>query len=206
MEPPYISISGLIGVGKTTLAKVLGEKMSIPVFYEPVIDNEYLADFYADQKRYAYPLQIYLLNKRFRQQQEIIWGNKGAIQDRTIYEDTIFARMLKDDDLINPRDFETYLSLSSCLFNFMKKPDFIIHLDISPKTSMERIRTRNRDCEKNVSVTYLERLHMYYKSWIIEISKKIPVLIINYETYKPVDEVVETIEHWYKNESHMYIV
>lgn len=206
MEPPYISISGLIGAGKTTLATALGEKMGIPVFYEPVIDNEYLSDFYADKKKYAYPLQIYLLNKRFRQQQEIIWSNKGAIQDRTIYEDAIFARMLKDDGLISPRDLDTYLSLSACLFNFMKKPDFIIHLDITPKTSMERIKSRSRDCERGLPIEYLEKLHECYKSWIEEISRKIPTLIIDYETYKPVTEVVEMIDHWYRNESHLYII
>lgn len=59
--------------------------------YEPVIDNEYLNDFYRDQKKYSFTLQIYLLNNRFRQQQQIIWAGKGGVQDRTIYEDSVFG-------------------------------------------------------------------------------------------------------------------
>ena len=110
----FISISGLIGAGKSTLATKLAEKMSLPCFYEPVMDNEYLADFYKDPARYSFPLQvelltttptiiifplffsfikIYLLNRRFQQHQSIIWQGQGGVQDRTIYEDSVFARV-----------------------------------------------------------------------------------------------------------------
>ena len=80
----------------TTLAKALAEVMGLPVHYEPVTDNVYLEDFYKDMKRYGFPLQIYLLNKRYRQQQQIIWQGHGGVQDRTIYEDAIFAKMLRE--------------------------------------------------------------------------------------------------------------
>ena len=69
----FIGISGLIGAGKTTLAEALAEKLGLPVHYEPVIDNVYLADFYEDMSKYAFPLQVFLLNKRFKQQQQIVW-------------------------------------------------------------------------------------------------------------------------------------
>ena len=68
---PFIAISGLIGAGKTTLATALGEALDLPIFYEPVIDNVYLTDFYGDMARYAFPLQVFLLNKRFAQQQRV---------------------------------------------------------------------------------------------------------------------------------------
>lgn len=73
----FISISGMIGAGKTTLADALGEKLSLPVYHEPVADNAYLADFYKDKLRYGFPLQVYLLNRRFQQHQQIIWTGKG---------------------------------------------------------------------------------------------------------------------------------
>ncbi len=69
----FIGICGLIGAGKTTLAESLAKEMGLPVYYEPVTDNIYLEDFYGDMKKYAFPLQIYLLNKRFKQQQQIVW-------------------------------------------------------------------------------------------------------------------------------------
>lgn len=96
LENVYISIAGLIGAGKTTLAKALAEVLGLPVHYEPVTDNVYLEDFYKDMKRYGFPLQIYLLNKRYRQQQQIVWEGRGGVQDRTIYEDAIFAKMLRE--------------------------------------------------------------------------------------------------------------
>jgi len=99
-EQLFIAISGLIGAGKTTLAKALAETMGLPAYYEPVADNEYLADFYADQKTFAFPLQIYLLNARFRQHQQIIWSGRGGVSDRSIYEDQIFAKILKDQVLL----------------------------------------------------------------------------------------------------------
>jgi deoxyadenosine/deoxycytidine kinase len=69
----FIGISGLIGAGKTTLAEALAEKLGLPVHYEPVIDNIYLQDFYQDMAKYSFPLQVFLLNKRFKQQQQIVW-------------------------------------------------------------------------------------------------------------------------------------
>ena len=77
----FISISGMIGAGKSTLATALAKKLNLPVYYEPVIDNVYLEDFYKDMKKYSFPLQVYLLNRRFAQQlQQIVWSGKGGIQ------------------------------------------------------------------------------------------------------------------------------
>eukprot|EP00930_Biecheleria_cincta_P039945 TRINITY_DN27410_c0_g1_i1.p1 TRINITY_DN27410_c0_g1~~TRINITY_DN27410_c0_g1_i1.p1 ORF type:complete len:162 (+),score=21.83 TRINITY_DN27410_c0_g1_i1:50-487(+) len=78
----FIGISGLIGAGKSTLATALGKELGLPVYYEPVADNDYLADFYKDMHKYAFPMQIFLLNKRFRQQQQamasvvVLWTTK----------------------------------------------------------------------------------------------------------------------------------
>src|SRR5512138_3233242 len=107
----FIGIAGLIGAGKTTLAKALGQHLDLEVHFEPVIDNEYLADFYRDTKRYSFAMQIYLLNRLFQQHQEIIWRGSGGVQDRTIYEDAIFAKALRDMGLMDARDYDTYVTL-----------------------------------------------------------------------------------------------
>jgi deoxyadenosine/deoxycytidine kinase len=97
MKGKVIAISGVIGVGKTTLATDLGKLARMPVFYEEVVENGYLEDFYRDMKKYSFPLQIYLLNKRFRQQQQVLWSESGGIIDRSIYEDLVFAKMLCEE-------------------------------------------------------------------------------------------------------------
>ena len=99
----FIGIAGMIGAGKSTLATALGAHLDLPVYYEPVKDNAYLADFYRDTAKYAFATQIYLLNRRFQQHQEIIWRGGGGVQDRTIYEDAVFAKMLVQLDLCMDR-------------------------------------------------------------------------------------------------------
>ena len=195
----YIGISGLIGVGKTTLADELGKKMDLPVYHEPVIDNAYLEDFYKDMKRNAFRLQIYLLNQRFSQQQQIIWQKKGAIQDRTIYEDQIFARVLCDQGDMDERDYQTYIDLFNNMSNFMSRPNLIIHLDVSPEESMERIKLRNRDCEKDISIEYLQRLYQAYEKTLQEIGKSIPIIRVNYNKFKTAEGMAEMIYREYQS-------
>ncbi|XP_065185358.1 deoxyadenosine kinase-like [Sycon ciliatum] len=189
----FISISGLIGAGKSTLATELAKLMDLPCHYEPVLDNEYLADFYKDPARYSFPLQVYLLNRRFQQHQQIIWSGKGGVQDRTIYEDSVFARVLKDSGMMEPREFETYTSLFSNMSNFMKKPNLIVHLDVSPEESKRRIAMRNRDCEKTITLDYLTNLHAAYEDFLQEIARIIPVIRVNYNQFRTAQEMAEVI-------------
>lgn len=193
----FISISGLIGAGKTTLAEALGKELDLPVFYEPVIDNTYLADFYRDPKKYSFALQIYLLNRRFRQQQQIVWSGKGGVQDRTIYEDSVFARMLKDSSLMEDRDYDTYMSLFSNMSNFMRKPNVIVHLDVTPEESLERILMRSRSCETTISIEYLRGLYAAYDRFVQEISLVIPVIKVNYSKFRTAEEMAKLIHTEY---------
>jgi len=199
MENVFIGISGLIGAGKTTLATALAKKLKLPVYYEPVVDNEYLADFYRETKKYAFNMQIYLLNARFKQQQQIIWQGKGGVQDRTIYEDSIFARMLCESGLMDERDYRTYLSLFQNMSNFMKKPNIIVHLDVSPAESLRRIKLRNRDCESSVSLEYLTNLYKAYDIFLKDINRIIPVIKVDYERFRTADEMAEAIAQHYYN-------
>ncbi len=193
----FIGIAGIIGAGKTTLATALGQHLGLDVHYEPVIDNEYLDDFYRETKKYAFAMQIYLLNRRFQQHQEIIWRGRGGVQDRTIYEDAIFAKTLRDMDLMDERDYETYVSLFRNLSNFMCRPNFIIYLDVTPEKSLARIRERSRGCETGVSLEYLNQLYEGYDEFLQEISRLIPVLRVQWNEFWDVQPLAEAITREY---------
>ena len=197
----FIGIAGLIGAGKTTLATALGEHLNVPVYYEPVADNKYLADFYQEPAKYGFQMQIYLLNRRFQQHQEIIWRGHGGVQDRTIYEDAIFAKTLKQQGMIDQRDYETYLQLFKHMSHFMCRPNVIIYLDLSPESSMERIKARAREVESSVPIEYLQLLHRGYEEFIDDISRSIPVIRVPWEDFRDTSEVIALVEDVYFKES-----
>jgi deoxyadenosine kinase len=197
----FIGIAGMIGAGKSTLAAALGQHLGIDTYYEPVADNEYLADFYQDTARYSFAMQVYLLNRRFQQHQEIIWRGRSAVQDRTIYEDSIFAKMLAKTGLMDERDYKTYVSLFRNMSNFMCKPSVIIYLDVSPESSAERIRMRSRDIETKIELGYLQALHEGYREFIDNISKVIPVIKVDYERFATAEEMADVIRREYLDTS-----
>lgn len=197
LQDLFIGIAGLIGAGKTTLATALGRHLDIPVYFEPVADNAYLADFYRDTARYAFATQIYLLNRRFQQHQEIIWRGGGGVQDRTIYEDAVFAKTLVNQGLLDERDYQTYLDLFRHMSHFMCRPNLIVYLDLSPQTSLARIHERSRDVESGISLDYLTALHAEYESFISDISRLIPVIRVDWEQYQDADAVAAAIEREY---------
>ena len=189
----FIGIAGLIGVGKSTLTKALASHLDLEVHHEPVVDNEYLEDFYTDTARHSFAMQVYLLNLRFQQHQEIIWRGRGAVQDRTIYEDSIFAKTLMDMGLMHPRDYRTYRSLFRNLAHFMCRPTAIVYLDCSPGTALERIQMRSRDCEKGITREYLERLYKEYDVFVSDISRIIPVIRVSWEQFHDVEAVADAV-------------
>jgi len=197
----FIGIAGIIGAGKTTLAAALAEHLDLPVHYEPVIDNEYLEDFYRETAKYSFAMQIYLLNRRFQQHQEIIWRGRGGVQDRTIYEDAIFAKTLRDMSLMEPRDYETYVNLFRNLSNFMCRPNAIVYLDVSPATSLQRIEQRSRGCESGITLDYLKRLYDNYEEFVGDISRLIPVIRVGYDEFWEVRDIAASITREYTRTS-----
>lgn len=180
----YISIAGIIGAGKTTLAKALSKTMNLPIYCEDAQDDPYLKKFYeSDTNEFGYQLQISLLTKRFEQQQQIIWNAKGAVQDRSIYEDGIFCKMLHDDKKISELDWTTYNKLAQIMFNLCGKPTVVIYLDVSPEEAHRRLRMRNREIECKVPLEYLKRLHEAYDEWIGTM-KDVRIIRVDYEKYK----------------------
>ena len=196
-EDNFIGISGLIGAGKTTLATELGKVLNLPVYYEPIIENEYLEDFYRDMKRYSFSFQIYLLNCRFRQHQQVLWNGTGGIQDRTLYEDSIFAKVLYEEGNMEEREYKTYLNLFRNMSNFMKKNTLIVHLDCKPEESLRRIKIRARGCETGITIDYLTKLYNAYEEFLKEISKVIPVIRVNYSKFKTAEEMAQIIKREY---------
>jgi len=200
-ENLFIGIAGMIGAGKSTLAASLGKHLGIDVYYEPVKENEYLEDFYRDTRRYSFATQIYLLNRRFQQHQEIIWRGRSAVQDRTIYEDSIFAKMLAESGLMEDRDYRTYLTLFRNMSNFMCKPNVIVYLDVSAERSLERIRSRGREVERGITLEYLAALHRGYEEFVRDISKVIPVIRVDYDRFATAEEMARVILREYLDQS-----
>jgi len=188
-----IAVSGIIGAGKTTLSNSLGKEFKAEVLYEPVEKNEYLAKFYEDMKKYSFPMQVYLLNHRFQQHQQMVWSGKNTIQDRSIYEDVIFAKMLREDGMMEELDFQTYRHLYSNMSNFLHRPDLILYLDVEPEEALRRVKMRNRGCETNLPVEYLHSLKKGYEDWLDDVSPRIPVLKINWNEFKSTEYVTELV-------------
>ena len=191
----FIGISGIIGAGKSTLAQNLAKHLGYEAFNEPVKENPYLEDFYADMNRWGAMMQIHLLFRRFEQHQQIVWNSKkGAVQDRTIYEDTIFARMLHEAGFIDQRDYETYIGHFNIMKRFLVYPDVLIYLRVNPEVSMQRIQERGRDAESRITLEYMEKLHQGYESFITEMDHYTRVLTLDWNEYKEPDEVARLVK------------
>ena len=163
----HIAIAGNIGVGKTTLCKMLSKQYKWSPLYEAVDNNPYLDDFYTDMQRWSFNLQVFFLNSRFRQVQDIKQSKKTIIQDRTIYEDAyIFAPNLNAMGLMPKRDYENYLSLFETMIHLVKAPDLLVYLESSIPNLVNKIHKRGREYEKTISIEYLSRLNERYEAWI----------------------------------------
>lgn len=163
----FIAIAGNIGSGKTTLTNLLAQRYSWEPHYEVVADNPYLADFYADMRRWSLQLQVFFLSQRFKAHQMILNSTASAIQDRSIYEDAhIFARALFEGGQMEKRDYENYLDLYSTMTQFLVPPDLVIYVRRSVPCLKERISERGRDYERNIADGYLHQLNQCYDEWI----------------------------------------
>ena len=190
----FLGISGIIGAGKSTLAQDLAVRLGYKAYNEPVKDNPYLEDFYSDMNRWGAMMQIHLLFRRFEQHQQIVWNSeKGAVQDRTIYEDTIFARMLHEAGFIDQRDYDTYLGHFNLMKRYLVYPDLLLYLRVEPETSLQRIAERGRKAESGITLDYMQKLHAGYESFIEEMSCYTRVLTLDWNQFLEMDEVAERI-------------
>lgn len=163
----HIAIAGNIGSGKTTLTKLLAARYGWKPRFEPVDNNPYLEDFYHDMNRWSFNLQVYFLNKRFKEVVEISKSTDTIIQDRTIYEDAcIFAPNLHDQGYMSDRDFKNYTDLFNLMMSLVKKPQLMIYIRSSIPTLVKHIEKRGRDYEKSIRIDYLTGLQKRYDDWL----------------------------------------
>ena len=163
----HIAIAGNIGSGKTTLTKMLAAHYGWTPKFESVDFNPYLADYYEDMERWSFNLQIYFLNKRFKDIVDISKQNDIVIQDRTIYEDArIFAPNLHSMGLMSTRDFENYSDLFDLMMSMVNPPDLLIYLKSSIPNLVAQIQKRGREYEKGIRIDYLTGLNDRYNEWI----------------------------------------
>ena len=170
-KPSFIGLAGNIGVGKTTLKKLLSEKLNWTPLFESASDNPYLSDFYSDMKRWSFNLQIFFLHKRFEMHQKMSASLTNVIQDRTIYEDLeIFAKNLYRLGKLSQRDWDNYYGLFKVMNFYLKRPDLIIYLKADTDTLLRRIKRRGRDYENSIDPEYIHTLNISYDRWIESIS------------------------------------
>lgn len=173
----HIAIAGNIGSGKTTLTKMLARNFGWQPHFEPVDNNPYLDDFYKDMKRWAFNLQVYFLNKRFKDVVEISRSSNTVVQDRTIFEDAcIFAPNLHDLGMMSDRDFKNYSDLFSLMVSLVKLPDLLIYIRSSVPTLIEHIERRGRNFEQSIRIDYLKGLNVRYENWIKDYNGRLIVI------------------------------
>jgi deoxyadenosine/deoxycytidine kinase len=163
----HIAICGNIGCGKTTLAAKLAKHYGWQALLESVDDNPYLRDFYQDMHRWAFHVQIYFLNSRFKQINAIRESQKITVQDRTIYEDAyIFALNLYKSGHIHERDYQSYCDIFNSMIRFVEAPDLLVYLRADIPKLVKQIQKRGRDYEDAIRLDYLKNLNSHYEAWI----------------------------------------
>lgn len=174
----YIAIEGVIGVGKTTLARLLQPAFEAEVLLEVFEENPFLSDFYGDRARYAFQTQIFFLLSRYRQQNNnvpnILESGKSLISDYTFAKDALFAGInLKGDEL------EMYHKVHEALGEKIPKPDLLVYLQATTDTLMSRIAFRDRPYERQMERSYINELNMAYEEFFSKPFEHTPILKID---------------------------
>ena len=174
----FITVAGNIGVGKSTLVEMLCARLGWEPFFEGVVDNPYLADFYADMRAWSFHSQIFFLGRRLKDLRRLMDFPRTVVQDRSVYEDAeIFAKNLYRQGFIGERDWASYHELYRALAELLPPPDLIVYLQATVPTLLRRIALRGREYEKKIAPDYLAQLNTLYEEWIADF-RLCPVLVV----------------------------
>ena len=167
MNKHFIAIAGNIGVGKSSLVRLLAARLGWTPFYEAVDENPYLSDFYQNMRAWSFHSQVFFLSKRLRHHRALLDHPDSVIQDRSIYEDAeVFAKNLYRQGHMSDRDYGCYRELYEVLTLYLPPPDLVVYLRANTDTLTNRIAQRGRDYERDISDEYLARLNDLYEEWI----------------------------------------
>ncbi len=174
----YIAIEGVIGVGKTTLARLLQPALQAQLLLEVFEENPFLSDFYSDRERYAFQTQIFFLLSRYHQQHkaipDVLKAEKLIISDYTFDKDALFARInLRGDEL------EMYYKVHEALGEKIPQPDLVVYLRADTEVLMQRIAHRDRPYERSMERAYIDQLNQAYESFFTASHLKMNVLAID---------------------------
>jgi deoxyadenosine/deoxycytidine kinase len=174
----YVVIAGNIGAGKSTLVRMICERLHWDPYFEPVAENPYLADFYKDMTRWAFNSQVFFLTHRARSHRALMDSRRPVVQDRSFYEDAeVFAKAQFVLGHMSQRDWQTYLGLYQTLTTLLSPPDLVVYLRASVPTLRRRITQRGRSIESDIADDYLERLNGLYEDWMSRFDQA-PVLVV----------------------------
>ncbi|RPI21952.1 MAG: deoxynucleoside kinase [Chloroflexota bacterium] len=173
----YIAIEGVIGVGKTSLARLLHPGFEASVLFEVFEENPFLSSFYADRERYAFQTQMFFLLSRYHQQRrnvpDTLARGENLIADYTFEKDALFARInLKGDEL------EMYYRIHEALAEKIPLPDLIVYLRASTDVLMQRITLRDRPYERNMERDYIDEVNRGYEDFFANFHRGAPVVTI----------------------------
>lgn len=172
----YIAVEGVIGAGKTSLSRMVSERLNARLVLEQFEENPFLERFYEDPEHYAFQTQIFFLLSRYRQQQDLFQADlfhNALVTDYIFDKDKIFAYLnLQDDEL------RLYETLVSSIEKNIPTPDLVVYLQSSVERLMSNIRARGRKYEKNISEEYIKDLNEAYNYFFFRY-KNAPLLIVN---------------------------
>ncbi|MDN5342144.1 deoxynucleoside kinase [Oceanotoga sp. DSM 15011] len=195
-----IVFAGNVGAGKSTFTNIISNKIEFKPYYESVVDNPFLEDFYYNQKRWSYHLQTYFLFHRFKSIKDIIDKEVNAVLDRSIYEDSeIFAKNLYMNNKMSKPEYDSYKQIFDTMLQYLKKPDLLIYIKTDVKTILKRINKRGRQMEIQTPIEYWEQLNDLYNNWINDYDQS-PIYIVDgnefdiIEKPKLVNDIVENIK------------